>query len=118
MTCIGEISNPVDFPEIRMPQAATRSVHWRVARKHRLFDLFMCFVHLIQEMVLHGEEGGCCSRRDADFAINVLNMMVDGVRGDREEGCHLAVGVSTGDEPEHLDLAVTQPCHPCMTCGT
>src|SRR5215469_11945155 len=68
-----------------------------IVQKHRLFDLFICFAYLMQKMVLHGEEGGCCSRRDADFAINMLNMMVDGGRGDREEGCHLAVGVSTGN---------------------
>ena len=90
-----------------MPQAATKSVHWRVARKHRLFELFLCFVHLIQELVLHGEERGCRSCRDAKLGIDVLNMVVDDGRGDCEEGCHLAVGVSTGDEPEHLDLAVT-----------
>jgi hypothetical protein len=34
-------------------------------------------------------------------------MVVDGERGEGEEGCHLAVGVSTSDEPEHLDLTVT-----------
>jgi hypothetical protein len=66
---------------------------------------------------LHGVESGCRSRRDADFGIDVLNVVVDGGRGDREEGRHLAVGVATGDQTEHLDLAVTQPRYPCTTPG-
>src|SRR6266702_2202668 len=87
-----------------------------IAQKHRLFDLFLCFIYLIEEMVLHGEEGRGSSRRDADLGVDVLNMMVDGGCGDGEKGRHLAIGVSASDQPEHLDLAVSQPCHPLMTC--
>ena len=62
--------------------------------------------------MLHGKERGCCSCGDAKLVIDVLNMVVNGTRGEREHGRHLVIRVATRNQPQHLDFAVTQLRYP------
>ena len=51
-----------------MPRAGNKEYTPIDTQRHRLLDLFICLVHLIYEMVLHGEEGACTVARIAQPA--------------------------------------------------
>ena len=45
---------------------------------------------------------------DADFVIDVLDVVADGFRGDDESGRHFFVGEAACDEAQHLNFALAQ----------
>ena len=59
--------------------------------------------------VLDGEERGGAAGRDADLRVDVLHVVVGGLRRDHEPVGDLAGGQPEGEQPEHLGLAGGQP---------
>jgi hypothetical protein len=65
-----------------------------------------------EQVVLHGEQRGRGAGRNADFVVNVLDVMAGGFGGDAETVCDFAVGKPTRQQPQHVDFTVTQVCDP------
>ena len=66
--------------------------------------------------MLHGEERSTGPRGGADLEVDVLHVVLGGAPGDDEVLRDLPVRETTGDEPEHLDLAFGQAGRPRATC--
>ena len=52
---------------------------------------------------------GGSTRRDAEFVVDVLNMVVHRAFGEDQSHSDLAVAAAVGKEAEHLDLSIAQP---------
>ena len=70
---------------------------WICAKEHGLFSLFFCLVHVVQKIVLHGEEGSRCSRGDADLIVDMFDVVLNGALRDRKSFRHLAIGMPASD---------------------
>src|SRR4051794_21702491 len=66
----------------------------------------------VDEPVLEREQGGARPGGQARLAVQPLDVMVTGLRGDPQLAGHLLGGHPAGDEAEHLALALGQPGRP------
>lgn len=58
--------------------------------------------------MLKGKEGRPGARRDANFVVDVLDVMAYGLGRDLQPVRHLPIGEARGNEAQHLDLAIAQ----------
>ena len=59
-------------------------------------------------MVAEGEGGGVGAVARGDFAVDILQVPLDGPLAAAEDLGHLAVAAPLGDEPQHLALAADE----------
>ena len=64
-----------------------------------------------------GEERGAYAGGDADLVVDVLDVVVDGLRRQDEELGHLAVRSALADQAKHLDLAIGQAGGSAAPCA-
>src|SRR6266516_6670221 len=65
-----------------------------------------------EQVVLHAEEGRPGSSRDAELAVDVLDVVPDGARREVQLAGHLLVGVAAGEQAQNLDLAARETGRP------
>ena len=61
------------------------------------------------------EQCGAAARSHPDLGVEILQMIVGGLRRDAERARDLLDRLAGGDEPQHLDLARRQAGDPGMT---
>src|SRR5712692_4982099 len=71
--------------------------------------------HGSQEVVLHSKEGSRCASGDVNLVVDVLDVVVDGLLGDREKRADLLLGVAACDQSQDLHFALAEPGHQCST---
>src|SRR5216683_2081806 len=76
---------------------------------------FVVSSHVSKEVVLHGKEGSRCPSGDINLVIDVLDMVIYGLLGDREKPAYLLLGVSACDQPQDLHFALAEPSHQFAT---
>src|SRR5688572_19873330 len=74
----------------------------RASSRHRVITLFFGEAG-VEEIVLHSEDRGAGPGGDADFRIDMLDMVVRRLWRDRERRANLPVGHSPRGKPEHFD---------------
>ena len=65
--------------------------------------------------MLHGKEGSGCPRGDINLVVDVLDMVVYGLLGDREKAADLLLGVSARDQAQDLHFSLAEPSHQFST---
>ena len=74
-----------------------------------MFALFVASFGVSKQIVFCGEEGGSGAGGDANFVIDVLDMVVYGLFGDNEHTRYPLFGVAACDQPQNFHLALAQP---------
>jgi hypothetical protein len=73
--------------------------------------LFVALWHGGEQIVFGGEEGGSRAGGDADFVVDVLDVVVDGLHRNDELASDLLFGVTARDEPQDFHLALGEAGH-------
>ena len=64
---------------------------------------------LLDQPVVYREAGGGHARVDAQLVVDRGQVRGHGARTDHQLLCHLGVGETLSDQPQHLDLAGGEP---------
>src|SRR5215211_3324744 len=66
------------------------------------------------DAVLDGEQAGAGPVGDAELAVDVLDVVADGLLADEQVAGDVTVGPALGDQAQHLDLPGGEPGRPSL----